>query len=102
MAKVPPNERPTAAELKFGNDKPATIAGRPADVCPYCGCAMFATGTRQGDSVTFRYVECRNSNCRDQSGNRRRFYSKQQRPVIVREVGDGDADGVVGVLQYGT
>lgn len=54
---------------------------------------MFATGTRQGDSVTFRYVECRNPQCR------RRFFSKQDKPIIVREISD-EEDG--DVLQYGT
>lgn len=99
MSKIPPHERPTAAELRDGGAKPMSIAGRPADVCPYCGIGMFATGTRQGDAVTFRYVECRNENCRDESGNRRRFYSRQQKPVIVREIGDEDVDA--DVLQYG-
>lgn len=56
------------------------IAGQPADVCPYCGCAMFTTGTRHGEQVTFRYVWCRNPACG------KRFMSKQPPATLVREI----------------
>lgn len=68
--------------MAAGGAQPMQIAGKPADVCPYCGAGMFATGTRQGEATTFRYVECRNKRCG------RKFYSKQPPATIVREVGD--------------
>ena len=64
--------------------EPMQIAGKPAAVCPGCGCAMFVYGTRPGAEDTFRYVECRNSNCR------RKFISRQQPAKLVREIGDDD------------
>ena len=63
-----------------GGEPSMQIAGKPADVCPYCGAGMFATGTRQGESVTFRYVACRNPNCG------KRFVSKQTQATLVREI----------------
>ena len=82
MNRPAPHERPTAAQLRDGSENPMSIAGRPADVCPGCGGAMFATGTRQGEQDTFRYVECRNQSCL------RRFYSRQPPAIIIREIGD--------------
>jgi hypothetical protein len=61
------------------------IAGKPADVCPYCGCGMFATGTRDGEAVKFRYVLCKKPR-----GCGRRFYSKQPPAVLIREIGSDD------------
>lgn len=58
------------------------IAGRPADTCPYCGCAMFANGTRKGVESVFRYVHCRNDACG------KRFVSRQPPATIVREIDD--------------
>lgn len=84
MTRPPPHERPSARELASGGAKPLQIAGKPADACPYCGCAMFAQGTRQGEEMTFRYVKCRNRQCG------RKFYSKQPPATIVREIGDDD------------
>lgn len=62
------------------SDEPAEIAGLPADVCPYCGCGMFANGKRKGQVDSFRYVVCRNQSCG------RRFVSRQAPAMIVREV----------------
>lgn len=85
---MPPNhERPTLAELCYGDAQQMQIAGKPADVCPYCGCALFANGTRAGDVATFRYVVCRNPKCG------RSFVSRQPPPpkaVLVREIKDDD------------
>jgi hypothetical protein len=69
------------------------IAGKPADVCPYCGAAMFANGTRSGDAVTFRYVQCRNKKCG------KSFVSKQPPAVLVRETGDdvSSSSGLAGL-----
>jgi len=79
--RVPPKERPTARELADASDgEQMQIAGKPADVCPYCGCAMFADGTRQGEHVTFRYVVCRNQSCG------KRFMSKQPVATLIREI----------------
>lgn len=76
--------RKSLQQMAHGDEPAKHIAGKPADVCPYCGCAMFATGTRPGESVTFRYVECRNKACG------RKFYSKQPPATIVREIGIDD------------
>jgi hypothetical protein len=65
--------------------EPMAIAGKPADVCPYCGCAMFANGTRDGDKETFRYVVCKKPR-----GCGRSFFSRQPPAVLVREIGADD------------
>jgi hypothetical protein len=77
-------EAKTLAELAAiaAGRQPQQIAGKPADVCPYCGCAMFAHGTRQGEQMTFRYVHCRNPQCG------RRFMSKQPPATLVREISE--------------
>jgi hypothetical protein len=75
-----------AAEAN-GGSAPMQIAGQPADVCPYCGAAMFAYGTQTLGTRIDRYVKCRNNNCG------KRFLSRQptpQAPTIVREVGSED------------
>lgn len=79
MTRTPPENRPTARELASRGAQPLQIAGKPADVCPYCGCGMFKAGTRKGDRETFRYVECRNC--------RKTFYSRQPPETLVREIG---------------
>lgn len=84
MSRPEPHERPSARDL--AGQKPQQIAGKPADVCPYCGCAMFADGTRKHDSVTFRYVVCRNRSCG------KRFMSKQAPATIVREIEQEDGE----------
>lgn len=86
MSRPEPHERPSARQLATGTDKPMEIAGKPADVCPYCGCAMFADGTRKHSSVTFRYVVCRNHSCG------KRFMSKQPPATIVREIEHDDSE----------
>lgn len=57
-----------------------SIAGKPADVCPYCGAGMFANKTITRGTMIGRYRTCRNC--------KRSFYTRQ--PVsneeIVREV----------------
>jgi hypothetical protein len=58
------------------------IAGKPADVCPYCGCAMFANGTRTYQTTIRRYVYCRNPSCG------KRFVSSQPPATLVREIED--------------
>lgn len=68
------------SEAFRGGSSALQIAGKPADECPYCGCSMFVDGTRPGEGVTFRYVVCRNQACG------KRFFTKQQKAVIVREV----------------
>lgn len=77
--------KPRKPLSKMGqDDPPQTIAGKPADVCPYCGCAMFKDRTQRGEQVTFRYVSCRNSSCG------KRFFSKQPPEVLVREIGSDE------------
>lgn len=72
--------------LREMGDRPAvTIAGKPADVCPYCGCVLFVDGVNRTDREVMRYVECRNASCR------RRFVSYQTPAKLLREVGK-DAD----------
>lgn len=87
MTRPPPHERPTARQMaaQAAGQQPMQIAGLPADVCPYCGTAMFANGTRKPAAMIRRYVWCRNSNCR------RKFESQQPPAVLVREIEDDDS-----------
>lgn len=64
--------------------QPMQIAGKPADVCPYCGCGLFANGKRQPAQMIRRYVWCRNPNCG------KRFESQQPPATLVREIGAED------------
>lgn len=82
------DRRPTLSELRDGTDEPKQIAGKPADQCPYCGCAMFANGTSRGDQTIYRYVVCRNPACG------KRFLSKQPKATLMREVGGGDDSNI--------
>ncbi len=93
----PPHERPTARQLASAGEQPMQIAGQRADVCPSCGCAMFANGTRKGESMTFRYVVCRNRSCG------KRFLSKQPPATIVREIesDESSSSGQNGLSLYG-
>lgn len=64
------------------------IAGKPANVCPYCGAAMFVDGVNRTEYDIVRYVECRNKKCG------KRFLTRQPPAKLVREVGNDDsADG---------
>ena len=78
-------------QAEANGQEPMQIAGKPADVCPYCGCGMYAYKSERGDKDKFRYVQCRNAKCVDAAGNRRRFYSRHQSSgTIVRELGTDD------------
>lgn len=61
------------------------IAGRPANVCPYCGAGMFVHGTNTTDREIVRYVNCRNCH--------KRFLTVQQPAKILREVGEDSSSG---------
>ena len=86
----------TLAEMasEASGSQPMQIAGKPADVCPYCGAGMIADGgTRAGASDTFRYVTCRNESCR------KRFYTRHPKPqpgTIVREIDEDDISSKIG------
>lgn len=88
MSKIPPNERPTPQQLKAGSKQQITVRGKPAEICPYCGCAMFVNGTRRGDKDKLQYVQCRN--CVDSSGKPRSFTARQPPATLVREIGVDD------------
>lgn len=60
--------------------EPVQVNGRPADVCPYCGAAMFAYRTNRLNETVHRYVQCRNEGCK------KKFVTKQQLPTFLREV----------------
>jgi len=68
-----------------GSEKSLQINGKPADRCPYCGCALFVNGTRSTDQSIYRYVNCRNPNCR------RGFLSKQPPATLIRETDDSSS-----------
>jgi hypothetical protein len=91
--------RPTLAELASRGTKRVSIQGKPADVCPYCGCAMFANGTNTLTTRIERYVVCRNGNCKTPDGKQRRFLSYQPPATIVREVGTDDDFSCSGIAQ---
>lgn len=76
--------RRTLAQMASEHEERKTIAGRPADVCPYCGAAMFVDGVNRTPHDIVRYVECRNAKCG------RRFVTRQPPARLVRELGDED------------
>lgn len=82
--------RRTLNDMARGDEPPRQIAGKPADVCPYCGCAMFANGTQRLETQIYRYVVCRKPR-----GCGRSFLSKQPPATLIREVdsssGENDA-----------
>ena len=75
-------DRKTLAQLavEATSDSRGSIAGRPADKCPYCGAAMFVDGVNRTDYEIVRYVKCRNENCG------KRFLSRQTPAKLVREI----------------
>jgi hypothetical protein len=77
MAKKP---RKTLGEMAAEGDEPMQIAGQPACVCPYCGCAIFAYRTNTLRETVHRYMQCRNSSCG------KRFVTKQTVPTFLREL----------------
>jgi hypothetical protein len=78
--------KPRTPLNQMGQDQqPTAINGKPADVCPNCGCAMFAHGTKTQADATYRYVHCRNNKCG------KRFLSKQLPAKLIREVGGEDS-----------
>lgn len=91
MAFPPPNERPSARELAANGEQSMQIAGKPADVCPFCGCAMFADGTRNGEAVIFRYMVCRNKKCG------KKFMAKQPMATLIREVSSRSGQTDLGI-----
>lgn len=74
MTRLPPEERPTAAELANGKTAPG--------ICPKCGCGhLEANSTRELPTGTIhRYRYCRNPKCGA------RFLTSQPQERIVREV----------------
>ena len=66
------------------------IAGKPAEVCPYCGAGLFVDGVNRTDMEIVRYVVCRNRSCG------KRFLSKQAPAKLMREVGGDDDDSAHG------
>lgn len=91
MSRVPPNDRPTAQQLANGGSQPMQIAGKPADLCPYCGCAMFANRTDTLATIIIRRVNCRSCG--------KRFVAKQPPATLIREVGvDDEEDSSSGKL----
>lgn len=83
MNRPPPEERPTADELRDQSaGEPMHIAGKPANVCPYCGCAMFAYHTTTLETRIVRYERCRNCS--------RKFVTRQPHAEIVREITKAD------------
>lgn len=81
---MPPEERPTAQELRDGSADGKSIAGKPANVCPYCGCVMFVNGTNTLATTIERHVYCRNESCG------KGFISRQPPAVLVREINQRD------------
>lgn len=80
------------AQEAAGQSQPMQIGGKPADVCPYCGCGLFVAKRMPGDKQIVRYVECRNPNCG------KRFLSSQPPPPparLLREVGGDDEDNSI-------
>lgn len=64
------------------SEEPPQIAGKPANVCPYCGAVMFVDGVNRTAQTIVRYVYCRNESCG------KRFMSSQPPAKLVREIGD--------------
>lgn len=73
--------RKTLREMAQRDQPAQQVAGKPADVCPYCGCTMFANGTHTTSEQVYRYVVCKRPR-----GCGRTFLSKQAKAVLIREV----------------
>jgi hypothetical protein len=71
------------------DEQPMTIAGKPADVCPYCGAVMLNHRKQETSHQIVRYRTCRNEKCG------KSFVSSQGPERLVREVG-GDDNSVCG------
>lgn len=82
MTRPPPHERPTARQMASGSTEPLQIAGKPADVCPYCGAGMFVNKTQGLQTRIDRYETCRNCS--------RKFVTRQPQKVFVREISQTD------------
>lgn len=78
MSRMEPHERPSAQQLAAGSTGQSSFAGKPANVCPHCGCAMFAYRTTALETRIIRYEHCRNCG--------KRFVTRQAQSEIVREV----------------
>lgn len=89
------NERKSLAQLKAESEgtEPMTIAGKPADTCPYCGAGMFVNGTNTLDTTIERHVYCRNEKCG------KAFLTRQPPAVIVREVNRHCKISSAGIVQ---
>jgi len=79
VSRIPPEDRPTAQQLAGASrGQPTSFGGQPANVCPACGCAMFAYRTTTLNTRVIRYETCRNCG--------RKFITRQLHAEIVREV----------------
>lgn len=86
MTRKPPRSLSEMAREADGG-VPMQIAGKPADVCPYCGAAMFAYHSETLTTRVERYVKCRNDNCG------KRFVARaplKPPATIMREVGNDE------------
>ena len=85
--------RKTLAQMQreANGSEPVQIGGKPADVCPYCGCALFVARRMPSEKPIIRYVECRNQNCG------KRFLSSQPPAQLLRETGDNDDVSISGI-----
>lgn len=72
--------RRSLQDMASSSREPKLVAGRPADVCPYCGGGMYVDGVNRTEKEVTRYIECRNGNCR------RRFLSYQPAAKLLREI----------------
>ena len=79
-----------ARESRESESGPVQIAGKPADVCPACGCVMFVDKVNRTQHEIVRYVECRNGNCG------KRFLSSQPPAKLLREIGGDDDNSASG------
>lgn len=74
-------QRKTLSQLAGeAQGEPKSFGDKPADECPYCGCAMFANGTEERRTRIERYRKCRNPSCG------KTFFTTQAPEKIVREV----------------
>lgn len=87
MARLPPEERPTARELaaQSNGENTVIVRGQPAAICPYCKGGMLTAKTIRLKTRVERYERCRICN-----KSFKAVYPPDPEGTLAYEVGDDD------------